>query len=69
MMLYYDRTDISEGIDINNKTNASKECDICLHKFQADVCNEYHDVIMMPINLDNIAILHILGVDYRCMYY
>ena len=28
-MLYYDRIDVSEGIDINNKTSASKECDIC----------------------------------------
>ena len=27
-MLEYDRTDISEWIDID-KTNASKECDIC----------------------------------------
>ena len=27
-MLYYDRIDVSEGIDIN-KTNASKECAIC----------------------------------------
>ena len=29
-MLYYDRIDVSEGID-NNKTGASKECDICLY--------------------------------------
>ena len=27
-MLEYDRTDISDGIDID-KTNASKECDTC----------------------------------------
>ena len=27
-MLYYDRTDMSQEIDIN-KTSASKECDIC----------------------------------------
>ena len=27
-MLYYDRIDISEGIDIN-KISASKKCDIC----------------------------------------
>ena len=27
-MLEYDRIDISEGIDFN-KTNLSKECDIC----------------------------------------
>ena len=27
-MLYYDKTDVSEGIDVN-KTSASKECNIC----------------------------------------
>ena len=27
-MLYFDRIDVSEGIDFN-KTSASKECDIC----------------------------------------
>ena len=27
-MPYYDRIDVSEGIDVN-KTSASKECDIC----------------------------------------
>ena len=27
-MLEYDRTDISEGFDVN-KTSLSKECDIC----------------------------------------
>ena len=27
-MLYYDRIDFSEGIDIN-KISSSKECDIC----------------------------------------
>ena len=45
-MLYFDRIDVSEGIDIN-KTSKSKEHDICLywyflHKgftFQLDVCN------------------------------
>ena len=28
MLLYYDRIDVSERIDVN-KTSASKECDIC----------------------------------------
>ena len=27
-MLYFDRIDVSEGIDFN-KTTSSKECDIC----------------------------------------
>ena len=29
-MLYCDRTDVSEGIDVH-KTSASKECIICLY--------------------------------------
>ena len=31
-ILYYDRTDVSEGIDAN-KTSASKECDVCHYWF------------------------------------
>ena len=27
-MIYYDRINVSEGVDFN-KTSASKECDIC----------------------------------------
>ena len=27
-MLYYDRIDVSEGIDVN-KARESKECDVC----------------------------------------
>ena len=50
-MLYYDRIDVSEGIDVN-KTSASKECDICHYwyflnhgfKFQPNHCNKYHDL-------------------------
>ena len=73
-MLYYDRIDVSEGIDVN-KTSASKECDICLYwsflnysfKFQPNVCNRCHDILMMSINLSDIAILNIKGSDYRCI--
>ena len=48
-MLYFDRIDVSEGIDVN-KTSASNECDICHHrciisfKFQPNVCNRCHDL-------------------------
>ena len=31
-MLYYDRIEVSEGIDVN-KTSASKECDVCYYTF------------------------------------
>ena len=64
-MLYYDRTDVSEGIDVN-KTSASKECDICHYwyflnysfKFQPNVCNRCHDLLMMSMNFNDIPILN-----------
>ena len=50
-MLEYGKIDISEGIDIN-KTNPSKECDICHYWYFLDknfnykpyLCNDCHDV-------------------------
>ena len=73
-MLYYGRIDVSEGIDVN-KTSASKECDICHYwyfinysfKFQPNVCNRCHGLLMMSINLSNIAILKIKGSGYCCI--
>ena len=73
-MLYFDRIDVSEEIVVN-KTNASKECDIChccyflnySFKFQANVCHRCHDLLMMSMNLSDIAILNIKGSDYRCI--
>ena len=73
-MLYCDRTDVSEGIDVN-KTSASKECDACHYwyflncsfKFQPNVCNRCHDLLMMSVNLSDIAILNIEGSDYHCI--
>ena len=73
-MLYYDRIDVSEGTDVN-KTSASKECDVCHYwyflnysfKLQPNVCNKCYDLLMMSINLSDIAILNIKGSDYRCI--
>ena len=72
--LYGDRTDLSEGIDVN-KTSASKECDIFhywyfLHycfTFQQNVSNRCHDLLMMSMNLRDIAILNIKNSDYCCI--
>ena len=73
-MLYFDRIDVSKGIDII-KTSALKECDICHYwfflnysfKFQPYVCNSCHDLLMMSMNLSNIAILNIKGSNYHCI--
>ena len=73
-MLYYGRIDVSEEIDVN-KTSASKECDICHYwyflnysfKFQPNVCSRCHDLLMMSVNLSDIAILNIKGSHYCCI--
>ena len=36
-------------------------------KFQQNVCNRCHDLLMMSINLSNIAISNIKGSDYFCV--
>ena len=72
-MLHYDRIGISEGIDVN-KTSASKEYNICHwryflnkgFKFQPNVCNRCHDLLMMSINLSDIAISNIV-FKHRCI--
>ena len=50
--------------------NTSKECIICHYwyfldkefKFQPSVCNLFHDLLMMSININSIAILNIHGI-------
>ena len=74
--LYYDRIDVSEGIDVN-KTSASKKCDVChywyflnyIFKFHSNVFNNCHDLLMLmvSVNLIDIAILNIKCSDYRCI--
>ena len=43
-MLYYDRIDVSDFLDKG-------------FKFQRDVCNSWHDVLMISTNLSDIAIV------------
>ena len=70
-MIYYDRLDVSEETDVN-KTSESKECVICHYwcflnkgfKFRPNVCNGCHDLLMMSMNLSNIAIVNIKSAEY-----
>ena len=67
-LLYYGRIDV-------NKTSASKECDVCHYRYflsyssklQPNVCNRYHDLPMMSINLRDSAVLNIKGSSYRLL--
>ena len=73
-MLYFDRTGVSEGTDVN-KASGSKNCDACQYwlflnyslKFQSSFCNRCYDLLMISMNLGHIAILNIKGSDYCCI--
>ena len=71
-MLYFDRIGISEGTNINKKRISKgyiiQHYNCFLYeglKFKEEICNESHDVLMMSVNFDNIAISSINGVGYR----
>ena len=63
-MLQHDRIDISEGIDVN-KTNASRECDICHcwyfkdigFKYEPHLCNGCHDLMQKAMSFNDVAIV------------
>ena len=73
-MLRYQKIDISEGIDIN-KTNASKECELCHYwffkdigfRFEEHVCNKCHDLLTIDYSLKDIEILNAKGTTFRCI--
>ena len=75
-MLEYDRIDISEGIDVN-KTNASKECDICHYwyfkdisfRYESYLCNGCHDLMQRAISFNDVAIVYVKGSAYRIHFW
>ena len=75
-MLEYNRIDISEGIDVN-KTNLSKECDICRYwyfkdigfKYEKYLCNGCHDLMEKAISFNNVTIVYVKGSAYRIHFW
>ena len=75
-MLAYDKRDISERND-KNKTNASKECDICHCSYFLDksfnyepyFCNGCHDLMQKAMNFNNVTIVSMKGNDYRTHFW
>ena len=71
-MLEYNRIDISEGLVVN-KTNLSKECDICHYYYLKDIgfkyepypCNGCHDLMQKAMSFNNVAIVNVKVNAYR----
>ena len=75
-MLEYERIDILEGIDVN-KTNLSKECDICHYwyfkdigfKYQPYFCNGCHDLKQKAMGFNNTVIVYVMGSASRTHFW
>ena len=71
-MLEYKRIDFSEGTDAN-KTNKSKECDLCRYWYFLDknityepyLCNGCHDLMQKTVSFNNFAVVSAKGNYYR----
>ena len=74
-MLEYERIDISEEIDVN-KTNLSKECDICHYwyfkdigiKYEPYLCNCCHDLTQKAMSFNTIAIAYVREVPTEFIF-
>ena len=63
---------ISKGININ-KTNISKQCDICHYwyflgksfKYESYLCNGCHDLMQKTMSFNDVAFVSVKGSDYR----
>ena len=75
-MLEYDRIEISDGIDVN-KTNLSKECDICPYwyfknigfKYEPYLCNSSHDLMQKAMSFNNVASVYVKGNAYTIHFW
>ena len=74
-MLEFDKIDISEVVDVN-KTNSSKECDICYYwyfkdigfKYEPYLCNGCHDLMQKAMNFNDVAIVYVKRSTYRIFF-
>ena len=79
-MQEHDRIDIFECIDVN-KSNLSKECDICHYWYFKDIgfkyenyldyhdCHGCHDLIQKAMSFNNVAVVYVKGNAYRIHFW
>ena len=59
---------LSEKIDVAKSSNSKEYLKVCFNhgfKFQSSICNGCHDLTMLCLDIKNIAIITVKGVDYR----
>ena len=72
-MLHCGRIDLSEGIDSTKSNNTNRYMVFCYRsfnhgfEFQDSVCNYCHALTMLCLDISDISVITIKGVDYRCI--
>ena len=75
-MLEYDRTEISEGIDINKNKDISRKCSLCKFYYFLDknfnygpyLCDGSYDMSLKATSMQNLAIVYHGGNAYRVIF-
>ena len=75
-MLGYYRIDISEGIRVN-RTDASKECDICNYwyfkdtgfKYERYPCSGCHNLMQKAMSFNDTAVFYVKRNTYRIQFW
>ena len=75
-MLEYDKTNISEGTDINKCQEASRECSVCKFYYFLDktfkygpyLCDGCYDMFMKTVSTQNLTIIYHDGNHYRVIF-
>ena len=75
-MLEYDRINISGGIDVN-KTNLSKQFDICHYwyfkdigfKYEPYLYNGWHDLMQKAMSFNDVAVVYVKGSACRIHFW
>ena len=65
-MLWYEKIDVSQGIDVNKTLSLLVFKDVGF-KFEENACNKCHDLLTMAYSLKNIATLSAKGTTFRCL--
>ena len=75
-MLVYDKIEISEDIDINNRKETSRNCSLCKFYYFLDknfkhvpyLCDGFYDMSMKAVSMQNLTIINHNGNYYRVIF-
>ena len=66
-MLHYDRIDVAKSSNSNKCMTFNYLFFNHGFEFQDSICNGYHGLTMLSVNISDIVIITIKNINYRCI--